>query len=263
MKRTLFLIGGHDLEMITIRQLLIDQGYQDITKLTESDQDKCFADKSLRWGAKLLDYADFLEFPGKIYGVELSEPEDFKKPSNYTRIDHHNEYSDLDSSLEQVADILGVKLNRHQKMIAANDKGYIPAMKALGASDEEIGNIRKLDRKAQGVSDHDEKLAEESIAKNLTRSKDVVIVKSLTSRFSAITDRLFPYESLLIYNETTLTYYGFNKQTLVDNWESLIAEGKAYHGGGADGYFGLDKGALSEREILEMIGHIIELLNKN
>ncbi len=252
MKKNLFLLGGHDLEMMTIKQLLIDQGYQDITKLTESDHDKCFADKSLRWGAKITDYADFLEFPGKIYGVELSEPPGFAQPSNFQRIDHHNQYSHLDSSLEQVAAILGIKLNGHQKLVAANDKGYIPAMKAMGASDEEISNIRKLDRKAQGVSDQDEKLAEESIARNLTRSKGVVIVKSLTSRFSPITDRLYPCNNQLIYTDNELTFYGQNALRLRDRLPDLKKHN--YFGGSPEnGFWGLSGLEITQKLINEII----------
>ena len=71
----------------------------------------------------------------------------------YHRIDHHNEYCHLPSSLEQVASVLGVELNRKQRLIAANDVGYIPAMKALMATDEEIAEIRREDRRAQGVTE--------------------------------------------------------------------------------------------------------------
>ena len=242
-----FLPGGYDLEMVTIKTILEQQGIP-------------FSDKQLRWGAKLSAYADVLNDEDHFVGIELIE--DIGQPKYYTLIDHHNEFAHLNSSLEQVAALLYINLDREKQLIAANDKGYIPAMIALEATQSEIDEIRQRDRKAQGVSEQDEQLAKESIAHYLVRSNEVIIVKSLTPRFSTITDRLFPFENLLIYNETTLTYYGRNKQMLADHWANMIAKGKAFHGGGDAGYFGFDKGALSEVELHEKIGCIIELINK-
>src|ERR1035437_7630919 len=62
----------------------------------------------------------------RVYGVELSGPNSF----GATNIDHHT-YRDEDrwrpvSSLEQVAALLGVELDRRQELIAANDRGTYP-----------------------------------------------------------------------------------------------------------------------------------------
>lgn len=65
--------------------------------------------------------------------------------------------------MEQVASILDHPLNRYQTLVAANDKAYIPGMLEIGASHEEINLIRQEDRKAQGVIEDDEKLAQEAI----------------------------------------------------------------------------------------------------
>ena len=154
----LFLLGGYDLEMLTIKQLLEDRN------------DCVVADKHLYWDnallsayqEELLEYADC-----EIYGIELRE--NITVPDNYISIDHHNDRSSGPSTLEQVASILGVTLTRYQQLVAANDKGYIPAMKALGASKEEIDEIRRKDREAQGVTEEDELLAEQSIKNHLDR----------------------------------------------------------------------------------------------
>jgi hypothetical protein len=46
-KRTLFLLGGHDLEMLSIKNLLIDFGFEDITESHDLSSDLCFADKEI------------------------------------------------------------------------------------------------------------------------------------------------------------------------------------------------------------------------
>ena len=109
--------------------------------------------------------------PTKIYlitqpcnifvGVELVP--DITQPENYIIIDHHNENSHKDSSLEQVVDFLNnnlsldIQMTRELQLIAANDKGYITAMLNMKATREEISNIRQRDREAQGVTAEVEK----------------------------------------------------------------------------------------------------------
>lgn len=153
-KKHLFLLGGHDLEMQTIVQIL-------------TDRNVIFKDRYLQWDNALLSqYEEEIQQYGNkepfiIYGVELKE--DITPPTNYIRIDHHNEYATYPSALEQVASILDHPLNRYQTLVAANDKAYIPGMLEIGASHEEINLIRQEDRKAQGVIEDDEKLAQEAI----------------------------------------------------------------------------------------------------
>lgn len=97
MSDRIFLLGGHDLEMQAIRELL------DKLRIR-------YADKKLGWGNALLsEYRDILdEYAGKpdctIYGIELKE--DVPPPSNYVRIDHHNDFIDRPSSIEQVLSVL-------------------------------------------------------------------------------------------------------------------------------------------------------------
>lgn len=238
----LFLLGGYDLEMITIKQML------------EEREDCIVADKHLCWDNALLSayqeemskYADCL-----IYSIELRE--DITAPENYISIDHHNSKSGQLSSLEQVAAILDVELNRYQKLVAANDKGYIPAMKVLGASKEEIEEIRRKDREAQGVTEEDELLAEQSIKNYLDRHKAICIVYSKTPKFSAICDRLFPYQRLLIYTDSEWTFYGEGNSSLVEEFIADIELGRIYHGGGSAGYIGAAKGAFPPCKIKEFV----------
>lgn len=242
-----FLLGGYDLEMLTIKQLL-------------EERDNCVViDKHLKWDnavlsayrEELLQYATY-----PIYGVELVD--DIPIPDNCQIIDHHNQKEDSDCALEQVAKILGVTLNRYQQLIAANDKGYIPAMLNMSATQEEIAMIRRNDRHAQGISLEDEMLAEQSITNNLSKHGILTVVYSLTPCFSCICDRLYPYQCLLIYNEDSWTFYGEGKTELVNLLEEDVAQKKLYYGGRKNGFVGSVNNVYSPKEI----SHFVEQVKK-
>jgi hypothetical protein len=253
MTKRIFLLGGYDLEMLTIRSLL-------------EQHLEVFYDKELRWdNAWLSQYAEQLEQFGDnaaydIYGIELIE-KNVDIPQNYHRLDHHNDYSQLPASIEQVASLLNVTLTKEQQLIAANDKGYIPAMIALEAGDEEIAQIRKADRHAQGVTASDERLAEKAVEERQTVG-GIIIVGSETSRFSPIADRLYPYERLLIYTSEELMYYGEGKSRLAELYVKEIDEGRMFHGGSDNGYIGTVRAVYSESEILKLKDKIVKQINQ-
>ena len=242
-----FFLGGYDLEMLEIKRLLLAHGYTEGIDVF---------DKKLGWGAQLSDYADVFQTDKINVCIELTE--DIKPPIHYRRIDHHNELSDLSSSLEQVAQLLGISLSREQLLIAENDRHYIPGMKAIGATDAEIADVRKRDRAAQGVTNEDEKLAEKSIAENMsTLALRKLVVHSLTDRFSTITDRLFgQYDSLLIYKDMELTYYGEGKEALEVTFADLLRGDKMYAGGG---FIGVGKGKLKK----EAFENVLKTIKQN
>ncbi len=241
-----FLLGGYDLEMITIKQML------------EEREDSVVIDKHLRWNnACLSAYQNELrQYHDKnIYGIELQE--DIVPPINYHRIDHHNDWDEKPSVLEQVTQLLSVELNRYQKLVAANDKGYIPAMQQLSATEEEIADIRKRDRAAQGVTEQEEKLAELSLAQHLCKYGELYVVKSQTFRFSPICDRLFPYQRLLIYTDSEWMYYGAGKAELVKHFANEIVQRTVFYGGGKSGYIGSVRYAFSKAKIEKIVEQII------
>jgi hypothetical protein len=209
-------------------------------------------DKKLKWdNANLSEYKDVLNDKEHFYGIELNE--DIKPPKYYTKIDHHNELSTNKCSLAQVADILNLKLLRRGELICANDSGYIPAMKKLGATEEEIKKIRKEDRKCQGVTEQDELLAKKSIKENLKIINEIKIVYSFTDKFSAIVDNL-EYKNLIIYNDTKLVFYGINAHSIAKENKNLIKEGLAYYGGDENyGFFGIVDSKFSKKEIEDFI----------
>jgi hypothetical protein len=233
-----FLLGGRDLEMEEIRKILQSRG---IT----------FHDLHLEWGAKLSDYRSFFDNDHIFAGIELVK--DMAPPEKYLEIDHHNEKSDLPSSIEQVAALLEITLNRWQLLVAANDKGYIPAMLAMGASDNEVREIREADRRAQGVTEEDEKLAEKTITENLAIEGDIIIIDALTNKFSTITDRLYPFKKLLICRNDQFVFYGTGAGIIADKFSGLINDNQAFSGGGKNGFFGIVKDKLDGQSIEKLI----------
>ncbi|MEA3491485.1 MAG: hypothetical protein U9R27_06260 [Campylobacterota bacterium] len=244
LKKRVFLLGGYDLEMRTIKKLL--DRYAQV-----------YYDHSLSWGAKLGSYSDRLKNNYLYIGIELIE--DIELPANYLTIDHHNEKQKNKSSLEQVADTLGVQLSRQEMLIALNDSGYIPAMREFGASQNEIDEIRKKDRKAQGVTKKDEQLAIESI-KMQKKEGNTTVVKAFTDKFSPIADRLYG-KNILIYNDSKLNYYGDGIEKIVTMFRHIVEEQKAYYGGGF-GFFGFDEHSFSKSEILEFRDEILKMQKK-
>ena len=248
MSKRIFLLGGNDLEMATIKNLLVNAGEQ-------------FETHDLRWdNAKLSSYEKTLEEYGnspdyQIYGIELNE--DIPHPDNYVRIDHHNDFANKPSSLEQVAKLLDLAMDKHMQLVAANDSRYIPGMIKLGASREEIDDIRRADRAAQGVSEgDDERLAEESLKSCKGDASNLYVVKSLTSKLSTICDRMYPYRRLLIYNDDVAEFYGEEVNDLTSLFKSELDAKKMYHGGGDSGYLGTVSGAYSKDEISGIVDKI-------
>ena len=245
MDEILFLLGGYDLEMVTIKEVLIKNGYKEVSIKNHLEYSKVYADKKLEWGATLNDYKEFLDYDGKIVAIELETRGTDITGLNLIEIDHHNKNSLKKSSLEQVAELLGVELTRYQQLVAANDRGYIPEMINIGASAKEIEDIRKADRQAQGVTEEDESLAEKSINENISYFNDIIVVKALTGRFSTITDRLFPFNRLIVHIETELVYYGSGISKLIEEFSELIDNQSAFFGGGENGFFGIKESGIA------------------
>jgi len=153
----LWVLALNDGEAVAIRDLLEGRGERVLVS-------------SQRWGASWakLEPAILEELSrsagAEVYGIELQGA----ALCGGRNIDHHyyrgDDRSNRLSSLEQVAEILGVELDRHQQLVAANDRGYIPAMEAMGATTEEVLRIRQLDRRAQGITGEQERQAEMDVA---------------------------------------------------------------------------------------------------
>lgn len=225
-----FFLGGHDLEMFTIRELL----------RTHCPPD-AIADRSLSWGARTSLYAE--EIAAAIRSgqtpvlVELTV--DILVPESAIIIDHHNERAGRGqpTSLEQVFKLLGLPESmwtRQMLLVAANDRGHIVAMQEAGATPSEIRSIRAEDRRAQGVTLEQERQALIAV-QTATKVADgnLTVVRLPHSRTSAAADAMEislggpGYQNLLICTPDSANFFGAGR--LIDALRSTFPDG--WYGG--------------------------------
>ena len=185
-------LGGYDAEMLAIVDACREAGV-------------AVVDKHLGWGAAASAYASEIAqavADGKQpVLVELAL--DIELPESIIVVDHHNENAGKPASILQVLDLLGMKPTRRQLLIAANDSGYIPEMLSMGATPEEVAEVRLADRAAQGITPEQEAEAERAIRAAQTVN-GVTIVKMAHSKTATVCDRLFAPDKeqrLLILSE--------------------------------------------------------------
>ncbi|MEN9921978.1 MAG: hypothetical protein RL097_254 [Candidatus Parcubacteria bacterium] len=171
-----------------------------------------------------------------IIFVECRPSDDWPVDHKPKVIDHHGERSGEPASVLQVLDLLmsegmtrkvcgkpsshtderrclarqiSTTTLRWVELVAANDSGYIPAMRALGATIEEIERVRALDRSAQGITLAQEAAAETALRSAITDGR-LTVVKLSHSKTAAVTDRLYGrYDQLLILSENgEVNFYG-------------------------------------------------------
>ena len=271
--KLIFFLGGHDAEMLTIKELLLNN---QIPK-------ESILDKDLNWGVKLSEYKDELsklsEEQISVF-IELIIDDKNLLPLSFKVINHHNEYSgtNIPTSLEQIAELLQTELTEDQKLVSEYDRGFVRALKQCKSpgkdaelTDKEIKEIIAKDKKAQGVTDRDEELAEKSIRdlSNLI-DNDIIIVHSLTNRTIPILEKLyFKYEGKLehifiIYKDEEskkeeLNYSG--KGEIINQLHQIFNRFKdennlTYFWWGGElpdfGYFGSNRN-LTEEEIIRLV----------
>jgi hypothetical protein len=110
---------------------------------------------------------------------------------------------------------LGVTaLTREQQLIAANDKGYIDGMAAIGATNEEILRIREQDRCAQGITQEQELAATTAIAALSSTVASLTVVQLPHGKTATVTDRLSHsaggpgYDNLMIECPKEISFFG-------------------------------------------------------
>ena len=252
-----FFLGGHDLEMDTIYDLLKNLGYTP-------------HDKQLPWGCKASMYEKEIEDlePEQI-PVLIELILDIDLPPSKIIIDHHNDHHKKDSSLEQVASLLKVQLTEEQFKYAINDKFYIHGLEKLKLEREEILRIRKKDRLAQKVTLQDECQSKMCIEKHLEIiDDDCAIIVNAPSQRTAIKDILYEsYEKMfyslsklfVISEDKSFTFYGQGEIVNMLRKKYSIKKEKdnsiEYYFGGdlpSMGYFGSNK-SLTNEEIIELV----------
>jgi hypothetical protein len=204
-----FFLGGHDLEMVTIRDLLAEVA------------PAALHDRGLRWGAHASDYraelAAALEAGQVPVLVEL--PDDMGLTDAIT-VDHHGARASAEAptALHQVFALLGLpdeRWTRWFELVAANDRGYIAGLEALGATRDEVVRVRAADRRAQGITEEEEAQAEQALhaAARLCDGR-LTVVRAPHARLAAIEDRLHAalggpgVENLLVLAPSEVNFSG-------------------------------------------------------
>jgi hypothetical protein len=185
----LVLLGGRDLEMEEIGRLVRGE-------LGEA----AVVDKGLPWHAAAAsayreEIAAALAAGRTPVLVELVPDLPAALLGRCLEVDHHGARAGADrsTSLEQVWALLGLpaaRWTRRLALVAANDRGWIPELRAAGATAEEIALIRAQDRAAQGVSAAEEAAAGPAIAAAERPLADLLLVRLPHERVSVVTDRL-------------------------------------------------------------------------
>lgn len=188
-----------------------------------------FYDRRLTWGAKTSTYQrEIIETLARgLTPVFVELVNDLNlKPSQFLVVDHHGEHAgeNQPTSLHQVFDLLRLppeRWTRWFELVAANDRGYVPAMVEMGATHEEITKVRAADRAAQGITFEEETEGEHAVAHAETIVNGMITVVRLShSRTATVTDRLEPelggagYENLLVYCPDQVNFFGSGKLVL-------------------------------------------------
>jgi hypothetical protein len=210
-EQMVFFLGGYDLEMLTIRDLFAQEA-----------PDR-FYDHALSWGAKGSAYRGEIMATlasGRI-PVLVELPDNIGlDPEQIIVVDHHGEHAGegRPSSLHQVFDLLELPPERWTRwfdLVTANDTGYIPAMLALGASQDEIIKVRTTDRAAQGITPEQEAQGERAVTQAESRADGrLTIVHLEHARTATVADRLHTalggpgYENLLVISPEEVNFFG-------------------------------------------------------
>lgn len=190
--------------------------------------------------------------------VEMPSPVQEEKLRNKGHevyvVDHHY-YGKLQldrrkpaSSLEQVAEILGHRLNRWETGVAINDRSYIYGLIDAGYSEEEILAIRKFDLEAQGVPSQNvdavrEALASAPIYNGITILRMDIPVGGYAQDFLVLkTPEMVPDLLVLTGNPVSkVRFYGDPRK--IRKLEDL---GEWHGGSGKSGFWGTDHPNLEE-----------------
>lgn len=203
MEKLFFFLGGNDLEMVEIKNILNANALP-------------FADKGLSWhNATASAYLEQIRqaVAGNFKPVLVELKADIAEDvlAQCVIVDHHDANIAREASVLQVLALLGLEPNWRQRLVAANDSGYIPAMLKLGATRQEIEQIRLEDWKAQNISD--ELIAEALTAyRNAQTVNGVLVIDMEHFCFAPVTDSAFWVQKrqniLFKFREGRTLYFG-------------------------------------------------------
>lgn len=235
-------LGGHDLEMVEIGRLARKAGVP-------------VHDLGLRWGARASAYATEIaavRATGRT-PVLVELPWDLAEPAEgVVLVDHHGAGAGVDqpSALRQVHQLLGNAAGpwtRWHELVQANDIGWIPFLIFVGASKDEIAQVRAADRQAQGVTAEEEAQAQHAVegARHAADGR-LLVVQSPHDRSAPITDRLHPalggpaIDNVLLFGPREVQFFGDGRLV---RWLADRYPGSWYGGALPErGYWGTDAG---------------------
>ena len=254
-----FFLGGIDLEMVAIRDLLQMHGFSVV-------------DGNLGWGAKLSAYKSELEELARsgdgvhpvLVELEIDAPALLSpfNPGGYTIVDHHGDRAghDTPTALEQIRDLIGLpseEWTRFHELVAANDRGHILGLVEVGANQAEIEEIRLRERELQGISTAEDTTAAHAIENRVeTHGGAVTRIDLPHAKTAAVTDRMSPalggpgYDNLVIFSPEEVNFFG--NGSVIERLDSRFPGG--WKGGNLPkkGFWGLS-GAIDTGKVLSEI----------
>ncbi len=296
MNATLFVLGGNDGEMETIKNILSAAGISFVQpvkgwgpkefgpydlglRITQKDASPHYSGMP-----SCPQMVDTIEGEPNVIFVECGArdwPEHAPKPF---LIDHHFGRSGEPASLTQVIAFLrqlpgnireheksygspvsqtaaNIRANeieaaisfssatqRWMELVSANDARYIPGMMAIGATQEEIDQVRAFDRRAQGITCDQEAEGERAIGEKKQFGRLTVNSKTAT-----VADRIFgQYDQLLILSgDGEVNFFGDGAlcaelRDKFEGWNGGSGLGKA----GENAYWG---GFPNQTDVLDFI----------
>lgn len=183
-----FFLGGYDLEMVVIGRM-VRQALGRTHVL----------DKRLGWGAEAAAYGAEIA-TARAAGqtpvlIELATTEAERSAwPEAVLVDHHGPRAGEPTSLEQVHRLLGAaapRWSRWHTLVAANDRGHVQAMQAVGAGLVQMRRVRAADRCAQGITAAEEAAGALALAEaERVCGGEVLLVHLPHGRTATVADRL-------------------------------------------------------------------------
>jgi hypothetical protein len=255
-----FFLGGQDLEMVTIRDLI-----------RQVAPGRVF-DKGLSWGAHASAYREEIEqalAQGQTPVLVELEDDLGLGPRWIILVDHHGPRAGAEAptSLHQIFELLGLpkaRWSRWFELVAANDRGYIPALIQAGATREEIIEVRAADRRAQGITEEQEDAVAKALLHLERHAAGLLTVARLPhNRTAALSDRLQPelggpgVDNLLVISPGEYNFFGAGN--------AVQALDRAFPGGwmgGAlpvRGFWGHGVPMPGEAEVLACLAEVLQM----
>lgn len=255
-----YFLGGRDLEMVEIKNLLFEAGLSD--RVVDAD---------LPWGARASAYEAAIRsaLSAGETPVLIELMDDLVANIDRSRlivVDHHGRHAGhgRPTSLEQIHDLVGrpagLAWTRRRALIAANDRGHAAGMREIGASIQEIRDIRDEDRRAQGVTGSIEEESRRAIATSRLIGP-LLVVETTAPTASAVHDFLLPeyggsaVDDVLVATATAWSFSGDGRVI-----EDLAPFPGCWYGGDLPvrGFWGMRRDAVTKEEL---IGRILSHLN--